>query len=266
MRVFEALRQETSQSAVLIFVAFDCDSVCALRIVLDLFRLDHIKYTVRPVIGYGDLRDAFKKTTEKNPEIKVVLLINCGSTVDLIGHFYSDEVDDENLATFYVIDNHRPFDLANVREENQNVLLLCNDEEADYSIYPEDDISDSENDEYENEIEDEDFENEADEIDDFGSDKILSVRKRQRTIQNESNQTEGEENLDNISENNITNEVRKNQNHKEIYKDSVNRKELHHKRRALLEQYYNGTYYGFSSSSCIYDLAFSLHKASNGLL
>ncbi|KZC14878.1 PREDICTED: cell division control protein 45 homolog [Dufourea novaeangliae] len=131
----------------LLLVNFDVDAICACRILQQLFKNDNMIYTLVPVQGIQDMVHAFEENCE---EIKNVILINCGGTLDLVELLQPAE-----SVIFYVIDNHRPYDLCNIYSEHQVRILGKPDEDDEIPEYNEvfrDDSSD--------EDEDEDLENE----------------------------------------------------------------------------------------------------------
>ena len=82
-------RIKKSNGKILIFVGFDIDALCALRILVCLLRIDHIKYEIIPIESYCQFDtklDELKKCYEKNfneRDIKAIFLINCDGTRDM---------------------------------------------------------------------------------------------------------------------------------------------------------------------------------------
>lgn len=64
----------------------------------------------------GELKQAYE---ENNEEIKYVVLVNCGGTVDLV-----DILQPEEEVVFFVLDAHKPTDVCNVYSDGQVSLLL----------------------------------------------------------------------------------------------------------------------------------------------
>ncbi|XP_026501376.1 cell division control protein 45 homolog [Vanessa tameamea] len=106
---------------VLLLVHYDVDAVCACKILQDLFKCDNISYTLVPVGGISDLKTAYD---ENNEEIKYVVLVNCGGTVDLV-----DILQPEEDVVFFVLDSHKPTDICNVYSDGQVRLIYKDDEE-----------------------------------------------------------------------------------------------------------------------------------------
>ncbi|XP_047514137.1 cell division control protein 45 homolog [Pieris napi] len=106
---------------VLLLVHYDVDAVCACKILQDLFKCDNISYTLVPVGGISELKTAYE---ENNEEIKYVVLVNCGGTIDLV-----DILQPEEDVVFFVLDSHKPTDICNVYSDGQVQLVYKDDEE-----------------------------------------------------------------------------------------------------------------------------------------
>lgn len=64
-----------------------------------------------PVGGISELKTAYD---ENNEEIKYVVLVNCGGTIDLV-----DILQPEEDVVFFVLDSHKPTDICNVYSDGQ---------------------------------------------------------------------------------------------------------------------------------------------------
>ncbi|XP_034827921.1 cell division control protein 45 homolog isoform X3 [Maniola hyperantus] len=106
---------------VLLLVHYDVDAVCACKILQDLFKCDNISYTLVPVGGISELKTAYD---ENNEEVKYVVLVNCGGTVDLV-----DILQPEEHVVFFVLDSHKPTDICNVYSDGQVRLVYKEEEE-----------------------------------------------------------------------------------------------------------------------------------------
>lgn len=100
---------------VLVLVNYDTDAICAAKILQTLFRYDTIVYTLVPVLTVSDLVSAFKNHKQ---DVKYVILINCGGTIDII-----DLLEPSEDIIFFVADNHRPTDICNVYSSSQIRIL-----------------------------------------------------------------------------------------------------------------------------------------------
>ncbi|KAJ3113710.1 hypothetical protein HDU96_003039 [Phlyctochytrium bullatum] len=120
------IRSEASASgtSVLIFVAADTDSLCALKILLKLLKSDCIPYLVAPVFGLDELTRATVKHVANNNELRSIFMLNCGGILDLEEFFDLGE-----QAAVYVIDSHRPLHLRNLFGGDR--IIVFDDGEAD---------------------------------------------------------------------------------------------------------------------------------------
>ncbi|XP_014468774.1 PREDICTED: cell division control protein 45 homolog isoform X1 [Dinoponera quadriceps] len=135
----------------LLLVNFDVDAICACRILQQLFKNDHVIYTLVPVRGIQDMINAFEENCE---EIKNVIMINCGGTLDLVELLQPDE-----SVVFFILDSHRPYDLCNIYSENQIRILGKPDEDNEIPEY--NDIFRDDSTDEEDESEGSDNENES---------------------------------------------------------------------------------------------------------
>ncbi|XP_028171386.1 cell division control protein 45 homolog [Ostrinia furnacalis] len=106
---------------VLLLVHYDVDAICACKILQGLFKCDNISYTLVPVGGVSELKTAYE---ENNEEIKFVVLVNCGGTIDLV-----DILQPEEDVVFFVLDSHKPTDICNVYSDGQVRLVYKDTEE-----------------------------------------------------------------------------------------------------------------------------------------
>ncbi|KAI1503844.1 CDC45 family [Biscogniauxia marginata] len=107
---------------VLILVALEPDALCACRILTRLLKHDYIPHKIHPVAGYGDLERAGQELVSPMMETRggsggVVVCLGVGGMVDM-GTILGLEVEGEE-STFggvevWIIDSHRPWNLANV--------------------------------------------------------------------------------------------------------------------------------------------------------
>src|SRR3989338_82178 len=83
----EAVQNQGGSTSVLIFVAPDCDSLCACRILTTILKIDFISFLIKPVGGYEDLKAATAVITD---DIRSIFLLNCGANVDALSFFELD--------------------------------------------------------------------------------------------------------------------------------------------------------------------------------
>ncbi|KAI1639817.1 CDC45-like protein [Biscogniauxia mediterranea] len=107
---------------VLILVALEPDALCACRILTRLLKHDYIPHKIHPVAGYGDLERAGRELVSPMMETRggsggVVICLGVGGMVDM-GTILGLEVEGEEASfggvEVWVIDSHRPWNLANV--------------------------------------------------------------------------------------------------------------------------------------------------------
>ncbi|MES1919627.1 DNA replication initiation factor cdc45, variant 2 [Bonamia ostreae] len=98
--------------------------------------MQHVRFSVIPVTGYQNLKDQFDHIFSDN-SLKNALFLNNGGSVDLASFLLSpEETDVENDVKFYVFDSHRPFDLANVSDENERVSIFCDNDDIETNYPP----------------------------------------------------------------------------------------------------------------------------------
>ncbi|XP_077296461.1 cell division cycle protein 45 [Arctopsyche grandis] len=106
---------------ILLLVNYDLDAICACKILQSLFKCDNIPYTLVPVKGVLDLKTAFDENSE---EIKYVVLVNCGGTIDII-----DLLQPDDSVIFFIIDSHKPTDVCNIYSDGQVRVLWGDSDE-----------------------------------------------------------------------------------------------------------------------------------------
>ncbi|KAI4486866.1 hypothetical protein M0802_012266 [Mischocyttarus mexicanus] len=111
----------------LLLVNYDIDAICTCRILQQLLKNDNILYTLVPVQGIQDMVHAIKENCE---EVKNIIMINCGGTIDLVELLQPPE-----SVIFYIIDSHRPYDLCNIYSDYQICILGKPDPEEDIPEY-----------------------------------------------------------------------------------------------------------------------------------
>ncbi|KAK5998341.1 Suppressor of nda4 protein [Cladobotryum mycophilum] len=107
---------------VLILVALEPDALCACRILTRLLKHDYIPHKIQPVAGYTDLEKAGKELVVPMMESQggsggLVVCLGVGGMVDL-GPLLGLEPEGEDSpysgVEVWVLDSHRPWNLANV--------------------------------------------------------------------------------------------------------------------------------------------------------
>ncbi|KAJ9591491.1 hypothetical protein L9F63_001977, partial [Diploptera punctata] len=106
---------------ILLLVNYDIDALCTCKILQCLFRIDSIVYTLIPVQGITDLQNAYE---ENSGEVKYVILVNCGGTIDIV-----EALQPEEDVVFFVVDSHKPTDVCNIYNNGQIKLLASSDDD-----------------------------------------------------------------------------------------------------------------------------------------
>lgn len=101
---------------ILLIVNYDLDAICASKILISLFKFDNMLYSLIPVMGLSGLQRAYN---EHRNDVKHVLLVNCGGSIDLV-----DVLQPDDDVVFYVCDSHRPYNVCNVYSNGQVRTIL----------------------------------------------------------------------------------------------------------------------------------------------
>lgn len=102
---------------VIIITNSDIDSICASKIIQNLFRNDQIIFTIVPIMGLNALKRTFN---ENKNDCNMFLFINCGGCLDLVELLQPDEE-----IVFFLCDSHRPLDLCNIFSDSQVSCKKC---------------------------------------------------------------------------------------------------------------------------------------------
>lgn len=125
----EAVQNLGGATTVLIYVAPDCDSLCACRILTSILKIDFIAFTIKPVAGYEDLKASREIITD---DIRSIFLLNCGASVDMLSFFQFDPL--VTNKAIYIIDSHRPFHLKNISDQSGH-LFVIGDEDSKVGFF-----------------------------------------------------------------------------------------------------------------------------------
>nr|CAG4641805.1 EOG090X08GG [Eurycercus lamellatus] len=112
---------------VLIFVNFDVDAICSCRILQYLLLCDTVSYSIIPVQNQSELISAYKESAEQANHI---ILINCGGTVDIV-----EILEPTEEKVFFIADSHRPYDVTNIYNDGQVCLLGKSNEKEGIPSY-----------------------------------------------------------------------------------------------------------------------------------
>lgn len=107
---------------VLVLVALEPDALCACRILTRMLKHDYIPHKIQPVAGYTDLERVGRDLVAPMMETRggaggVVVCLGVGGMVDLGQVLGLEPEGEENTfagVEVWVVDSHRPWNLANV--------------------------------------------------------------------------------------------------------------------------------------------------------
>eukprot|EP00002_Diphylleia_rotans_P004337 TRINITY_DN13166_c0_g1_i1.p1 TRINITY_DN13166_c0_g1~~TRINITY_DN13166_c0_g1_i1.p1 ORF type:complete len:738 (+),score=192.94 TRINITY_DN13166_c0_g1_i1:43-2256(+) len=127
-RAFRRMQKRAlnSNDSIKIFVAPDCDAICAARILTILLKSEFIPYVVQPVCGYEDLSNAIEQHLNEQANTTSIVLVNCGNLMDL-----SEVTESNPNLTIYVFDSRRPYNMRNVDSEQ---IVLVDDGDASQNL------------------------------------------------------------------------------------------------------------------------------------
>ncbi|KAI7852391.1 CDC45 family [Circinella umbellata] len=226
-RAFERIKQDSVEGNCVLFVASDVDAICACKIFQSILKADLIQHKLVPVSGHQDLEKASKDIVADDPDLRTIIMLNCGAPLEVFELFGNREE-----VKIYVIDSHRPFNLDSCLPESKNVLIFEDaSEKSKLNEYM---------DAYEDIMVDEDDNNSEmddsnDEEDDNNDDR---PRQRRRLTE------KGDEGLSR----------------------SERRRKRQRQRRLLTEYYESGVYHANSTAGQVYALATQLARTNNDLL
>ncbi|CAE8582636.1 unnamed protein product [Polarella glacialis] len=131
LEMLDHLRQGAKSSTeitVRVLAAADHDGVCSAKMLARVLDSAGVKFLVTPVRVNTEIIDELK-TLELDSEVKSVVLLNCGASLDLQQHLVEHQVSED--VRCFVIDAHRPLLLANLSQRNQRVIVLDDDPTAE---------------------------------------------------------------------------------------------------------------------------------------
>lgn len=111
--------------SVMVLVANEVDAMAATRMLTQLLRIDNIAYAVRPVTNFSQVMQNYRKYV--TPEIKTIILVNCGAMHNIPKAF---DLEQGGETRCFILDNHRPFHLANIHSRH-NVVIFDDSQEID---------------------------------------------------------------------------------------------------------------------------------------
>ncbi|CAM9606757.1 unnamed protein product [Ectocarpus sp. 4 AP-2014] len=261
---YEQIVQDAAKArgacTVLVFVAPNCDAMCACRILSYMLRADAVSYKIKPVAGYGDISDANEELIKGNEDIRSVVMINCGAicnVVDLLSQLSPE-------AYVYIVDSNRPVHLANVYPKKDRVVVFVDEENGDVDNIPSDGEGLDGNDETSDE-------SEAD------SDQEEELASNRSDESEEDDSDDGEarpEDKENTSPNDGLGQSAERgkgrASRKRKRQTAARARQQAHvaeaTRRQRIRQYYNGATHGSASAVQLFAMAMQLNKDTNDLL
>ena len=81
-------------------------------------------YSVIPVASYEEIRQAFDQQLNQDEELKNVVLINCGGTIDLLGL-----LEPQSGTRLIVVDSHRPIHHNLINSLDDHAVVICEDDD-----------------------------------------------------------------------------------------------------------------------------------------
>jgi cell division control protein 45 len=287
-------RLKRSNGKVIIFVGFDIDSLCSLRILVNLLRTDNIPYDIIPVMSHTHIDtklDELKKIYEESlqKEIKAFVMINCGGTRDMTKKWFCEEsygitcllIDVQrpshhnniNLDSIIIIDDNF-YDIENCpREEDMNEMQNIQESDEDELMNEENEYSDKAEESQEQDEQDDDWENineTGEEGKDSSSNEIqININKNRKRIQKKKHNLDTIEEESQNDENNDENleDVDKLLNNYSIKKSKKSaiedekklKRKLRLKKLNRVRNYYGGNYFGYPAAYVLYQISKNRH-------
>eukprot|EP00904_Undaria_pinnatifida_P002618 jgi/Undpi1/12357/HiC_scaffold_5.g02029.m1 len=264
-QIIQDAAKSRGASTVMIFVAPNCDAMCACRILSYMLRADAVSYKIKPVSGYGDIAAANEELIKDNEDIRSLVMINCGAicdVVDLLSHLSPE-------AYTYIIDSNRPVHLANVYPKRDRVVVFVDEENGDVDNIPSDGEGLDGNDETSDESE-ADSDREEELASDFSGDSDDDESETEEPV--DEPRPEDKENLQpKDASDKASSERPKVQAGRKRKRQTAERalrkaRETESSRRQRIRQYYNGASHGSASAVQLFAMAMKLNKDTNDLL
>lgn len=259
----------------IIFLGFDLDSLCSLRIILNLFRSDSVRYEIFPVMNYEHMANKlkeFEKDYKGNLIQPYFIFLNCAGSEDFSNHWFLKENLEPNCL---LIDTHRPSHHNNI---HCNKLIIVDDGYYNYTNCPrEEDMEELRNNVEEDEYDSYDDEEEVESLrgdskfikDDeqyYGDEEEKKEDKKGKKLRKLGGEIieediNEEEYLDELDDIKITKTIKNTDINQKLLK-----RKIRAKKRQMIQNYYSGSYFGYPSANLLYKLTTLLHKEDNETL
>lgn len=231
--------------ATMIFVANNCDALCACKILTDLLKQSSIQYTCVPVFSYTEIEKNLKED-ELSSDVKSLIFLNCGAKLDFTQYWFNQN--ESEIKTF-IFDSQRPISHNNVLTQKAVYVVDFGDinvaecpEDADFDAVEEEMAAEGEED-----IPDGEKEYEL----------ITKGGKRNTHTEEDKGEAEGDDEGaqdDDYFDTDLVGKKRKREEDDEEQKDDKN------KRMKRVNTYYAGNYYSKSCAYLVYCLGVQLNK------
>lgn len=96
--------------SIMIFIANNCDAMCAYKILSDLLRQAGIQYSSLPVFSYAEI-DEHLSEDKLSTDIRSLIFLNCGAKIDFTSQWFSQS---EEPPKVFVFESQRPISHNNV--------------------------------------------------------------------------------------------------------------------------------------------------------
>jgi cell division control protein 45 len=114
------LTAESDALCTLILASAEPDSLCALKIVSDILKSENIAFSSKAVSNFAETEEYLRAVLTEG-DVRSIILINCGGTVDLTKRFGTLLREDTFL---YVMDCHRPLAHPNLHSTSRQVIVF----------------------------------------------------------------------------------------------------------------------------------------------
>lgn len=126
----------TKGISTIVFVPCDVDSIFAARILCTCFEQLSVRFLVRPLIDTADLVRSFEELVIDNDDVRSAVMINTLGTYDVVD-WTRQQIPRLSLQRvhFFLFDSHRPLHPSNLRDANESVLCVHDDQD---DLFPDD--------------------------------------------------------------------------------------------------------------------------------
>ena len=222
----------------MIFVANNCDALCACKILTDLLKQSSIQYTCVPVFSYSEIDENLSEE-KLSEDIKSLIFLNCAAKLDVNSLWFQEK--DLGIKTF-IFESQRPLHHNTVL--SQKAVYVVDFGDINIAEVPEDD----------------DFEVFEQEMEAEGEDQPVDGEKEYQLITNGGNKNDEEAKLDGEGDDEEFDDdligKKRPRDADEEEKNKLDRR----KRIERVSTYYEGVYHSKSCAYLAYCLGSQLNK------